>query len=234
MLVDLKLNGKQIIVVGGGSEAYRKALNFVNSGAEILFVSKSFSENIKSLSHSCGASLLITEVHDAATFIGSLQPKPDLLVAATNDKDLNTQLVYQAKKLGCLAYSVDNPSISDFSLPAVTKVGDVQIAVSTSGKSPAMARTLRKRIAHMIKEEDLLKINLQAFARSILKEQVYSQKVRRQLLYELLNHDKIMVLLKGKKLDEAQKMTVKILESRIKELDPKHLPRHPTEKELAK
>ena len=60
-----------------------------------------------------------------------------------------------------MVYSVDNPALSDFILPAVAQVGDVKIAVSTSGKSPAMAKVLRERIEKMITPEDLLEIQLQ-------------------------------------------------------------------------
>ena len=52
--------------------------------------------------------------------------------------------------MDCMVYSVDDPAQSDFILPAVAHVGDVKIAVSTSGKSPAMARALRERIEKMV------------------------------------------------------------------------------------
>ena len=84
--------------------------------------------------------LVKTEIKDAKSFVDSLNPKPDLLLAVTDDTKLNSELVKAAKSLGCMVYSVDNPALSDFILPAVAKVGDVKIAVSTSGKSPAMAQ----------------------------------------------------------------------------------------------
>ncbi len=71
-----------------------------------------------------------------------------------------------------MVYSVDNPALSDFILPAVAHIGDVKIAVSTSGKSPAMAKALRERIEKLIQPEDLLEIELQSHLRSILKEQI--------------------------------------------------------------
>ena len=97
--------------------------------------------------------------------LDSLNPKPDIFLAVTNDSKLNLDLVKAAKSAGCMVYSVDNPALSDFILPAVARVGDVKIAVSTSGKSPAMARALRERIEQMITPEDLLEIQLQSHVR---------------------------------------------------------------------
>ena len=57
-------------------------------------------------------------------------------------------------------------------MPAVARIGDVKIAVSTSGKSPAVAKLLRERIEKMVTAEDLLEIQLQSHVRSILKEQI--------------------------------------------------------------
>jgi len=85
------------------------------------------------------------------------------------------ELVKAAKDAGSMVYAVDNPAVSDFILPAVAKVGDVKIAISTSTKSPAMAKTLRERIEKMITPEDLLEIQLQLWVRNIFKKQVFDQ-----------------------------------------------------------
>ena len=211
MLIDLKLDGKTVIVVGGGSESCRKTQSFVDSGAKIWVISKAFSSGIQKLHEAKKVALLKTEIQDAKSFVESLNPKPDLLLAVTNDAKLNLELVKAAKSAGCMVYSVDNPAISDFILPAVAKVGEVKIAVSTSGKSPAMARVLRQRIEKIITPEDLLEIELQCHVRSILKRQVSDPKVRRKMLYEILNNDNIKQVLREGKLCEAQEMALKLL-----------------------
>ncbi len=170
MLIDLKLEGKTIIVVGGGSEAYRKIQSFVDSGATIWVISKEFSTGVQELADEKKVALVKTEIQDAKAFVESLNPKPDLLFSITDNSKLNLELVNAAKSFGCMVYSVDDPSLSDFILPAVAKVGDVKIAVSTSGKSPAMAKALRERIEKMITTEDLLEIELQNHVRIYSKE----------------------------------------------------------------
>ena len=160
--------------------------------------------------------LLQAEVKDGEAFVKNLKPKPDLLVAVTNDQQLNVQLIKHAKKSGCMVYSVDNPAASDFILPALAKIGEVRIAVSTAGKSPAMARVLRQRIEKMIKQEDLLQIELQTYARTFLKKQIVDQKVRKQILYKTLKNEEIKRFLKEGKFDEAREMAVKFLEKTVK------------------
>jgi len=211
VLVDLKLEGKTVIVVGGGNEGYRKIQSFVDSGATIWVISKEFSSGVQKLALENKLSLLTTEVKDAKAFMESLNPKPDIFLAVTNDSDLNLRLVKTAKLFGCMVYSVDNPALSDFILPAVAHVGEVRIAVSTSGKSPAMAKLLRQRIEEMIKPEDLLEIELQAYVRTVLRAKVSDSKARSKLLYEILNNDKIKQALKQGKMSEAQDMAKKLL-----------------------
>jgi precorrin-2 dehydrogenase/sirohydrochlorin ferrochelatase len=221
LLVDLNFNGKYVVIVGGGSESYRKTLSFVETGSKILVVSKAFSRGIKEL-HTMGKlELLRAEVKDGEAFVKNLKPKPDLLVAVTNDHKLNAQLVKHAKAAGCMVYSVDDPAISDFTLPALAKVGEVRIAISTAGKSPAMARVLRQRIEKMVTQEDLLQIKLQTYARAVLKKRIRDQKDRKQILYKTLKNEEIKRLLKEGKFDEAREMAMKILEKMVKDTSKK-------------
>ena len=221
MLVDLNFNGKYVVIVGGGSESYRKTRSFVEAGSKILVVSKTFSRGIKEL-HSMGKlELLQAEVKDGEAFVENLKSKPDLLVAVTNNHELNAQLIKHAKAAGCMVYSVDNPAVSDFILPALAKIGEVQIAISTAGKSPAMARVLRQRIEKTITQEDLLQIKLQTYTRAVLKKRINDQKARKQILYKMLKNEEIRKFLKERKFDEAQEMAMKILEKMVKDSSKK-------------
>ncbi len=211
MLMDFKLDGKTVVVVGGGLEGYRKTLSFVDSGAKITVVSPEFSDGISRLAEEKKVALQKAEVRDAEAFLDGLSEVPDVFLAVTSNHELNAQLVKAAKKAGCIVYSVDNPALSDFILPAVAKIGDVKIAVSTSGKSPAMARELRQRIEKTITPEDLLQIELQAYVRGILKTRVNDQKERSRLLGEILNSVDIKQALREAKLCEAKEMAHKLI-----------------------
>jgi precorrin-2 dehydrogenase/sirohydrochlorin ferrochelatase len=221
LLVDLNFNGKYVVIVGGGSESYRKTRSFVEAGSKILVVSRTFSRGIKELDAMGKLELLQAEVKDGEAFVKSLKPKPDLLVAVTNDHKLNAQLIKHAKSAGCMVYSVDDPAVSDFILPALAKVGEVRIAISTAGKSPAMARVLRQRIEKMVTQEDLFQIELQTYVRAVLKKRILDQKVRKRILYKMLKNDEIKRFLNEGKFDEAKEMAMKILEKMVKDTSKK-------------
>jgi len=212
LLIDFNFSGKHILVVGGGTTSYRKVLRFIDAQPKIQVVSRTFSDEMKKLHKMKKVELVKAEVKDAEKFIKNLKPKPDLVIAATNDHKLNTELAVRAKSLGCMAYAIDNPKISDFTLPALAEIGEVKVAISTSGKSPAMAGILRRRIEKMITEEDLLQIRLQYYVREILKKKVSDQKVRRKILYKIWENEHVSKLLKEKKFDEALEEAVKIVE----------------------
>jgi len=211
MLVDLKIENKNIVIVGGGSESYRKALSFVEAKTKILVVSEEFSENIKNLYKSGKIQLQKKKVRDAEELMKSFEQKPDLIVAVTNNHELNNQIISAAKTKGFMVYAPDNPAISDFTLPAVAKIGEVKIAISTSGKSPAMTRALRQKIERIITPEDLLQIKLQTYVRQNLKKTINDQKIRRQILCGIIDNTTIKRLLKEGKISEAEREAEKII-----------------------
>lgn len=211
MLIDLKLDGKTVMVIGGGAEAHRKLQSMLDSGAKIWVISRDFCEQVQKLGEEKRVALLKTGIKDAQAFVDSLSPKPYILLAVTNDGNLNAELVKAAKYYGCMVYSVDNPSVSDFILPAVAHVGDVKVAVSTGGKSPAMAHVLRERIEKLFTPEDLLEIQLQEKARGILKTKVSDSKLRSKMLYDILNSVEIKEALSQGNLSEAEDLALKLI-----------------------
>jgi precorrin-2 dehydrogenase / sirohydrochlorin ferrochelatase len=212
VLIDLKLDGKTIMVIGGGAESYRKTQNFVDLGAKIWVISKNFSCGIQRLEAEGKISMLKTEIKDAKVFIESLNPKPDIVLAVTDNSKLNFELVVAAKAFCCMVYSVDNPALSDFNFPAVAHIGEVKIAVSTGGKSPAMASVIRERIERLITPQDLLSIQLQEKTRLDLKSRFSEPKKRSKLLYEILNNVNIKEALAKGRLIEAEELAHKLIE----------------------
>lgn len=211
MIIDLKLGGKNIMVIGGGAEAYRKLQSILDSGAKIWVISRDFSEEVQKLGEQKRVALLKTGIKDAQAFVDSLSPKPFMVLAVTNNGALNAELVKAAKYYDCMVYSVDDPAQSDFILPAVAHVGDVKIAVSTSGKSPAMARVLRERIEKMVTPRDLLEIELQEKVRTALKTTASDPKMRSKMLYDILNSVEIKKALSEGKLAEAETLAITLI-----------------------
>jgi precorrin-2 dehydrogenase/sirohydrochlorin ferrochelatase len=212
--MDFKVDGKNIVVVGGGFEGGRKIKNFLDSTAEIIVVSSEFSEDMKTLAAQGKVKLYQTLINDAQKFIDQLNPKPDMLLAVTDNSDLNIQLVKAAKNVQCIVYCVSEPALSDFILPAVARVGVVKIAVSTSGKSPVVARELRQRIERLVTSEDLLEIELQVYLRELLKNCVSDHRLRGKFLNEMLNNVNIKQALKEGNLCVAKELALKLVEDK--------------------
>jgi len=212
LIVDFKFSGKYILVVGGGTEGYLKVLRLLDDRPKIQVVSRDFADEMVELEKMKKVELVKAEIKDAKAFIRNLMPKPDVVIAVTDDQKLNRELVVEAKSLGCLVYAVDDPEVSDFTFPALARIGEVKVAISTGGKSPAMAGILRRRVERMITEEDLLQIRLQHYVRAILKKKVPDQRVRKMIVYKILENERISKLLKEKKFDEALEEAVKIVE----------------------
>jgi siroheme synthase-like protein len=114
--IDLKLNGETVIVIGGGSAAYRSVKCFIDSGATVWVISKDFTADVVKLGEARKLALLKTEVKNAKTFVDSLNPKPYVLIAATGNRELDAQLAKSAKRYGSLVYTADDPEQCDFTL----------------------------------------------------------------------------------------------------------------------
>ena len=142
--------------------------------------------------------------------------KPYLVMATTNDKVLNRKIVQKARKMKSYAYASDDPEISDFAHPSVINIADtLQVAVSTGGSSPAMARKIKIKIESFLKKnissDDILQIKLQKFARSEAKQVLSTQLDRKKFLYAVMNDKQVKGLLKEGKYKIAQTQVKKIL-----------------------
>jgi len=213
LFMDFKVDGKTVVVIGGGFEGCRKIQNFLGSTAKITVVSANFSEGITALAEQGKIQLYQTQIKDAQAFVDHLTPKPDMLLAVTDDSELNVKLVRAAKNVGCIVYCVSDPSLSDFILPAIARVGPVRIAVSTGGKSPAVSKALRQRIEQLVTPEDLLAIELQMYLRNLLKTSVFDQHVRGKFLNETLNNVDIKHALREGNLSMAKELALKLVQN---------------------
>mgnify|MGYP001483352194 CR=1 FL=1 len=142
--------------------------------------------------------------------------RPYVVIIATSDADLNYKLFEKAREYGSLICVVDTPYLNDFNMPAIAKIGDIRIAISTGGMSPAMSGLLRKRIEELIKFEDVLQVKLQSHIRNVIKKIITNFDGRKKLVYIIMNDKKIKDFLHRNKFDEAKEYAEKIVQMRIK------------------
>lgn len=173
--IDLK--NKKCVVIGGGNVAYRKIRVLLDFGADVKVVSKKFDEKILAF----GENIEIVEKDFEKTDIS----KAFCVVSTTNNKEVNTQVSEICKKENILVNIADSIEECSFIFPAIAKDEDVIIGVSTSGKSPLMSRVIRDYIAETLpKKYSVLTAKL-GIIREILKNQVSSEKKRRNILKKL-------------------------------------------------
>ena len=188
----LKTSGLKVFILGTGEVATRRANKFLDHGAIVKLAGNSIDDELLMK----GAELFSPDDAD------ELVDWADLVVVASGDKQLSDYVSDISKDK--LINRADFPDGGDIIVPTSFSIGDIEISIFTNGKSPLMARQLRKRIQSIITEEDILEIELQAYARSELKNVVENQKERRAYLYKIFEDEKIKELIKNGEIDEAK------------------------------
>jgi len=138
--VFLNVRGMRCLVVGGGAVAYRKAKTLVEHGAEVVVVSPEVCPEIRDLAAGAGVEVVLRQF-DARTLDGVF-----LAIAATDDARANERVAVEAGRRGVLVNVVDDVERSRFITPSCVRRGDVGIAISTGGASPALARRIRAKL----------------------------------------------------------------------------------------
>lgn len=213
LIVDLNLRGKLVMIVGGGQEGLKKINSLLTQDCKILLVSDKTNTQISNYVKQKKITFKKMKLKDAS-FLDKYGPF--MVMATTDDKKLNREIVEQAKKMRCYAYAADDPAVSDFAHPSVINIEDtVQIAVSTGGRSPAMARKIRmqaeKVFKKIIKKDDIYQIKLQEIARSVAKKKLPTFPERKRFLYGVMNDNHIKQLIKEGDFKKAQKRVVEML-----------------------
>jgi precorrin-2 dehydrogenase/sirohydrochlorin ferrochelatase len=138
----------RLTVIGGGPIAERKVEDLLNAGARhVTVVSPELTPALAA--HAAAGTIAVRQRRfEDGDCAGST-----IVIAATSDPEVQQQIWNDAHSAGALVNTVDRPEMCDFIVPAVTRSGSITIAVSTGGKSPALASLLRDRIAEIIGPE---------------------------------------------------------------------------------
>lgn len=138
--INLDIQDRACLVVGGGAVASRKTGTLLECGAVVTLVSPELTDTLADLASS-------GRIHwECRTYrSGDLDGK-QLVFAVTNQRDVNRRVVEDARRAGILVNVGDQPDLGDFTLPAVVDCGRLMMTVSTSGNSPALSRLIRKEL----------------------------------------------------------------------------------------
>lgn len=136
----LKLEGRQVLVVGAGKIGEPKIDGLLETGAHIRVVALDASAAVRDWARE-GKIELELRAFSADDLSGAF-----LAVVATNSRTLNERVYNEAQRRGVLCNVVDVPDLCDFFYPAVVRRGDLQIAISTAGQSPSLAQKIRQQL----------------------------------------------------------------------------------------
>jgi precorrin-2 dehydrogenase/sirohydrochlorin ferrochelatase len=145
--VFLDLDGRKCVVIGGGNVALRKVESLLENNAVVSVVSPEVCAELEQVA-AAGKISVQRRVYHRGDLQGAF-----VVVAATNDNFVNNQIAAEARELSVLLNVVDDAEKSNFIVPASVRRGEVIIAVSTSGRSPALARKIKMMLEQDFGEE---------------------------------------------------------------------------------
>jgi len=190
--IHLDIQNRNCLVVGGGGVGTRKVKTLLKCGAKVTVVSPEISDRLQNLAQSARL---------------TLKPRPYrtediegmfLVIGASDDETLNRQISRDAERRNTLCNIADRPEKCNFILPSILRRDDLVITISTSGRSPALAKKLRKKLERRFGPEygDFLK--LMGAIRSKLLSQAHEPEVHKPLFEQLIDSKLIALIQEGK------------------------------------
>ena len=202
--IHLDIQNRNCLVVGGGGVGTRKVTTLLNCGAKVTVVSPEISQRLHNLAETAPLTLK-SRPYRCADIEGMF-----LVIGATNDMKLNRQISNDAEQLNTLCNIADRPEVCNFILPSIVRRDDLVITISTSGKSPAMAKKLRKALENQYGEEYGTLLRLMGTIRKKLLRQAHEPEAHKPLFEQLISSDLIEMIQAGK-IDEIDALLFEVL-----------------------
>lgn len=162
--VFLDIAGKPVVVIGGGNIAHQKVVGLLKAAANVTVISPELNPAMSALGED-GRFRHIPRDYEPGDLEGYV-----LAFVATDDRSVNATVAAEGKERRVWVNAVDDPPYCDFIMPGIAQQGDLIVAVSTSGTSPAMARKMREEIEAFLTEDYALMLTLAAEVRAELRE----------------------------------------------------------------
>jgi precorrin-2 dehydrogenase/sirohydrochlorin ferrochelatase len=150
----LRVAGRPCLVIGGGTVAEQKVESLLKSGARVTVTSPQLTPRLEALAARDEI------IHQQRAYASGDLEGAFLVYAATNDDALHARIAAEAHAAGVLLNVVDRPQLCDFITPSVVERGDLMIATSTSGASPALAKRIRRELEDLFGPEYALALTL--------------------------------------------------------------------------
>jgi len=179
--INLDITGHNCLVVGGGAVGLRKVKTLLDCGATVTVVSPDVEPRIEQMAED-GHIRLERRTYTTADLDGKF-----LVIGATDDSALNRKISWDAGRKKMLCNIADVPDACNFILPSIVHRGDLIIAISTSGSSPAFAKKLRRELEAAYGEEYADLLSLMRAIRQRLLSQAHAPEAHKPLFEKLLD-----------------------------------------------
>lgn len=189
--VYLDIQNRKALVVGGGSVGSRKVKTLLDCGAVVSVVSTEVSGTLAQYARR-GLVELINRAYRPSDLDGMF-----LVIGATDDEALNRKISNDAQRLGKLCNIADRPEACNFILPSIVNRGDLTIAVSTAGKSPAFAKHLRKSLENSFGPEYAEFLDLMGAVRSRLLAEKHEPEAHKPIFEQLIEKGLLDMIRQG-------------------------------------
>ncbi len=200
----LDIKNRNCLVVGGGDVGTRKVEKLLECGASVTVVSIDTTEKLKRLFEDRHIALI-----ERAYRPSDLESR-FLVIGATNDELLNQQLSMDAEKSKLLCNIADRPKACNFILPAIVQQGDLVLAISTSGKSPAFAKKVRKDLEKQFGEAYAVFLDLMGAIRSRLLREKHAPEQHKPLFQKIIQSD-IISWIQDRQYEEIDRLLLDVL-----------------------
>ena len=195
----LNITNKMCVVVGGGDIAERKIERLLECGASVVVVGKKLGPKLDDMK-SEGKLKHIADDYQEEHIRNAF-----LVIGATDRDDVNERIYRDAKRKGIPANIVDDPDRCDFILPSIFQQGDLQIAISTGGKSPALAKKLRLEMEKNYGPEYKTLLDIMGAVREKVTTRGRPSEENKKLFESLLNSD-ILRYIREKNISKIKKI----------------------------
>ena len=189
--VYLDIKDRDCLVIGGGSVGTRKILTLLSCGANVTVVSTAATEKLHQLSNNG-----VIKLKERPFQTTDLDDR-FLVIGATDNQELNFNIHAEAERRGLLCNIADRPKVCNFILPSIVNRGDLIIAISTSGKSPAFAKKLRKHLEKEFGDEYAELLKLMGAIRIKLLSQDHEPEAHKHLFEQLIERNLVQMLKEG-------------------------------------
>ncbi len=203
--IALRLEGRSCLVVGGGAVALRRVRSLLDAGAHVVVRAPKVHPQLEEL----GARGVLTV--QRAEFDGCI-PEGTALVIATTDRDeVNLRVVEAARRAGILCADAAEPHRGDFVVPSCIRRGDLILAVTTGGQSPALAARIARELAEQYGPEYEEYVGLLGEMRRQVLSIPIADERRRDVLRKLAEDAEILELVQQGRLAEARERAQKCI-----------------------